>query len=600
MTTIEKGYFIYTRISKEWDYDKSLDDQKDILKTLAEKNWHKIDRYFEDIKSWHNWDRIEFDRMIELLFEDSKNDIQNRKYAWVYVFKLDRFSRNYDDFNKWEKLLDLWYRIISATETIENTPTWRLLFRMLSSFAIYESEKLSNRQTFSRISNIIQSNFKSLGLKLIFWYKFNWNNLVVDNKQKWIIIKIYDEYLRLSNKNIWKSKKDRTTKEQRYEEIWKFLRDDEKKNIRSYLLKLKEESKKNKNKKSKEKDNKQENNEEESVIVYEEGWEEVLVKESNFVENILLNKAKIKYNWILTTSIKINDELIINHINNLKKKNEQKEIWDEIIMDWINEIGEKIDFTFFFDDLRIIDDELYAKVRDDERKYNKNENKDEIIEKISNYTNIIYLLRKDWEKRFFKTDEKKWYYQYKTNKELDEESKDEKKTLSISEYKINDMILDWGYLEVLKNITEEKKIYIEDIILKDLEKLEIQDKKQYQIRQMCYKDEINERELEKKHFKITKIEDNKKLEKLEIEIEDYQNKLKEIEDKINIIKDKYRKKLKIFISIFSKTPKELLNLNPKLANEILKVIFDWIEVSQESRRIIRVHYSKFIQELIWN
>lgn len=279
MTTNEKGYFVYTRISKEWDYDKSLDDQKDILNTLAEKNWHRIDRYFEDIKSWHNWDRIEFDRMIELLFEDSKNDIQNRKYSWIYVFKLDRFSRNYNDFNKWEKLLDLWYRIISATETIENTPTWRLLFRMLSSFAIYESEKLSNRQTFSRVSNIIQSNFKSLGLKLIFWYKFNWNNLVVDDKQKWIIIKIYDEYLRLSNKNIWKSKKDRTTKEQRYEEIWKFLSDDEKKNIRIYLLKLKEESKKNKNKKSKEKGKKEENNEEESVIVYEEDWEEVLVKD---------------------------------------------------------------------------------------------------------------------------------------------------------------------------------------------------------------------------------------------------------------------------------------------------------------------------------
>jgi DNA invertase Pin-like site-specific DNA recombinase len=60
------------------------------------------------------------------------------------------------------KLLDAGYEFISATETIENTPTGRLLFRMLSSFAVYESEKLSNRQSIAKIHNLILQKFDSL------------------------------------------------------------------------------------------------------------------------------------------------------------------------------------------------------------------------------------------------------------------------------------------------------------------------------------------------------------------------------------------------------------------------------------------------------
>lgn len=107
--------------------------------------------------------------MVSALAEDgSIKNIRNRKYGGIFFYKVDRLFRNFHDYNRIEKILDAGYDFISATETIENTPTGKLLFRMLASFAIYETEKLSNRESATHLQNIIKKEFKKLGGHSVF------------------------------------------------------------------------------------------------------------------------------------------------------------------------------------------------------------------------------------------------------------------------------------------------------------------------------------------------------------------------------------------------------------------------------------------------
>ena len=199
---MSKKYFIYTRVSDD-SYEKSIDNQKEILLKLAEKDWiyEENIEFKSEVMSSKKWSkRDEFEDMLEALEKDEKKykwKPEFRKYWWVYFFKIDRLSRNDADFQKIFNLLDAWYLFKSATETIENTPTWRLLFRMLSSFAIFEVEKLSSRESVAQIHNILLKRFKNLWWKIaIFWYKImdkTWNIKVVE-EEKDIILDIYEMY----------------------------------------------------------------------------------------------------------------------------------------------------------------------------------------------------------------------------------------------------------------------------------------------------------------------------------------------------------------------------------------------------------------------
>ena len=108
----KKIFFIYTRVSKEWEYDMSIDDQKEYNIKKIEELWNPY-IIIEEKKSWSNkWKREKFDLMLKELMEDSNKDFKQRKYQGIYVFKLDRLARNSLDFKKAEDLLDKWYQII--------------------------------------------------------------------------------------------------------------------------------------------------------------------------------------------------------------------------------------------------------------------------------------------------------------------------------------------------------------------------------------------------------------------------------------------------------------------------------------------------------
>ncbi|HRI36586.1 MAG TPA: recombinase family protein [bacterium] len=169
-----KLYFLYARVSDD-RYLESLETQIGLLKDMADapNNGYRYDgsTIICEHDSGSSGGRPEFSKMIEALTEDSKKPPKDRQYAGVIFFKIDRLFRNFQDFNQVERLMGLGYRFVSITETIENTPTGRLLFRMLAGFAIYESDKLSNRQSFSNLTNSLKGNFERLGSRLVTGYE---------------------------------------------------------------------------------------------------------------------------------------------------------------------------------------------------------------------------------------------------------------------------------------------------------------------------------------------------------------------------------------------------------------------------------------------
>lgn len=341
-------YFVYIRVSKIWEYDMSLVDQLKIIIWNANRNWHKVIIRWES-KSWSKDWRTEFNLMVKTLLDDAKLDKKNCKYGWVYVFKIDRFARNSKDFAIWEELLGFWKKIISITETIENTPIGRLLFRMLSSFAIFESEKLSNRQSLSDIQNLARKNLRGLWWDLdIFWYYFddNWNKkarsedkvIRVNKEEKLVIQRIYDIYLDISDET---SKNYVETDTTRWQIIWELLKDKEKLIIKKHNL--------------------------ESVDFKDkEKLLKAAKKDLNSIRNIIINDNSLKYNWLFERNINVNDELIVSYIKNNSNKD-----WLEYEIDWLNEVWASVIFRFKFDDLVIIPDQKYDKTRKIPKVYKK-------------------------------------------------------------------------------------------------------------------------------------------------------------------------------------------------------------------------------------
>lgn len=397
---MKKKYFLYTRVSND-DYEKSIDNQKDVLEKIADEKKilaNIVKPYYEEHKSWSiNKERPLFDKMMQELEVDMKEagrNINNRKYWWILFFKIDRLARNDKDFERLLRLLDAGYEFISATETIENTPTGRLLFRMLSSFAVYESEKLSNRQSIAKIHNLISEKFNSLGWDIvIFGYEVKDWKIQVNKLHAEIISVAYDLFI----ESHWKLS---------YEKIFSIL--DERYNweLTNYL---------------------------------KEKWKTIPKK---FMENVIKNINALKYNWYIEINLGVNDELIKNYLDTISDKKYDK-YWFSLEGDC--KIGGKVKFVHFLDDFMIIPNAIYQQKDSitEGRKFDRKENNN----KKCLFENILYVKYNDELHKFVgKPDQKKWIY---NNYRLSIWSKN----FWISEKKIDDKIISSNnILKVLKNI----------------------------------------------------------------------------------------------------------------------------------------------------
>ncbi len=552
----EKIYFIYTRVSKVWEYDMSLEDQKNILLGMADNNWHKT-IIVEEMASGKKENRIEFDKMIRILIEDSKLKKENRKYWWVYVFKLDRFARNSVDFTRWEKLLNEWYKILSATETLENTPTWRLLFRMLSSFAIFESEKLSNRQSLSRIQNLIRWNIWGLWWKLIFWYTKNYNTqkIEIDKNHALVINRIFDIYLKISNQENEEYVKN---EDKKWDIIWQKLNEKEKKIIRSHKS-----------------DNLNKNDNYDTPL----NNELRLIRE--VLENNYDNKYSFKYNWKFTNELNINDELIVNYIANIWEKQD-----DDFDINWLNEVWWTITFSFYFSDLQIIDDYKFKLAKKQKRTYKKEE---KIIWK---YSNLLYMINEDGEIIELEAYLKKWSIQYRTKKRS---TKDEK-WIFISQLKI-DKLLEKN--KTLKQIVfnDAQIDFLKKLTLEKIQKFYKKNEKSLKANKMVYERIVNNYEYALKNINYK----NDELKTINKEMSYYNDYLKDINDKLYNLNSHVNNQIQIFLSIFKNINETLKDTDINI-NKKLKVLVDGIELDKDEKNqvfIKNIKISLFIKEILW-
>ncbi len=409
-----KKYFLYTRVSND-DYDKSIDNQSHILLKIAREKWILKDivkPYYEEHQSWmKDSDRPCFEDMIKKLefdMKESGKNIDKRKYWWILFFKIDRLARNDKDFERLLRLLDAWYEFISATETIENTPTGRLLFRMLAWFAVYESEKLSNRQSIAKIHNLILQNFDSLWWDMvIFGYQLKDGKIQLNNAQANIISRAYDLFIESNWKLKYRDMFEKLDKEYNWE-LTKYLK---------------------------------------------EKWKTIPEK---FMRNIIINKTAFKYSWYIEINISVNDELIKNYISAVTEKQYDK-YW--LSIEWDCKIGGKVKFVYFLDELMIIPDFIYQEKEDilKQREFQRNL----ISCKKSLFEGILYLKNNSELYAFsWKPEQKKWLYNNYRRKVGDE-------IFNISEKKIDDKIINFEKTqEILDNI-KTNFVKIKNLLLKN-------------------------------------------------------------------------------------------------------------------------------------
>lgn len=132
-----KRYAIYSRVST---LDKqNLDTQVILLKEYCKARNFVIHKEYSDKISGSKDSRPWLDMLME--------DARKRRIDAIIVYKFDRFSRSLATLiNSLELLNNLWVDFISITENVESsTPTWKLMFSLISSFAEFERSLIRER-----------------------------------------------------------------------------------------------------------------------------------------------------------------------------------------------------------------------------------------------------------------------------------------------------------------------------------------------------------------------------------------------------------------------------------------------------------------------
>ena len=133
---------IYIRVSTE-DQAKegySLEVQREYLESFAKREGYEVFKvYCDDGISAYSTRR---EALQELL-----KDAKRKKFELVFVYKIDRFSRNLKDLlNLVDELSACEVAFKSATEPFDtSTSAGKLMFQQLGSFAEFERNRLAER-----------------------------------------------------------------------------------------------------------------------------------------------------------------------------------------------------------------------------------------------------------------------------------------------------------------------------------------------------------------------------------------------------------------------------------------------------------------------
>ena len=129
-----KTAVIYARYSCDAQTEQSIEGQLHVCKEYAERNGIVIlDTYIDRAMTGTNDNRPDFQRMIK--------DSAEKRWNFILVYKLDRFSRNkFESVINRKKLSDNGVKVLSAMENIPDTPEGIILESLLEGMNQYFSE----------------------------------------------------------------------------------------------------------------------------------------------------------------------------------------------------------------------------------------------------------------------------------------------------------------------------------------------------------------------------------------------------------------------------------------------------------------------------
>lgn len=143
VTDTIKRVVIYVRVStmEQAEEGNSLSTQEKICREYATKNdYHVLDVFIERGESAKTANRTELQKMLALCAQ-KKNGV-----TAVIVYKIDRLSRNTDDYSQLRILLKRYgVSIKSTSENIEDTPVGRFMENTMANIAQFDNDIRAER-----------------------------------------------------------------------------------------------------------------------------------------------------------------------------------------------------------------------------------------------------------------------------------------------------------------------------------------------------------------------------------------------------------------------------------------------------------------------
>ncbi len=181
-----KTAVIYARYSSDSQTEQSIDGQLRVCTEYAKNNDILIlDTYIDRAMTGTNDNRPDFQRMIK--------DSSRKKWDYVLVYKLDRFSRNkYETVIHKKTLRDNGVKVLSAMENIPDTPEGIILESLLEGMNQYYSAELS--QKVKRGMNETRQKGNFTGGFLVYGYKVVDKKVVIDENKADTVRYIFEQY----------------------------------------------------------------------------------------------------------------------------------------------------------------------------------------------------------------------------------------------------------------------------------------------------------------------------------------------------------------------------------------------------------------------
>lgn len=178
---------LYMRFSSDRQTEQSIEGQlRDAIAFCKLRDYRIVAVYVDRAASAKDTDRrVSFLQMIE--------DSEKRYFAYVIVWKLDRFARNRSDSAKYKmKLKQNGVRVVSVTENISDNPEGIILESVLEGMAEFYSAELSQKITRGRRESAIKC--QSVGGHIPLGYKIVDHKYAVDPLTADIVRTAFDLY----------------------------------------------------------------------------------------------------------------------------------------------------------------------------------------------------------------------------------------------------------------------------------------------------------------------------------------------------------------------------------------------------------------------